>query len=104
MRADRKGDLRALIDAGVIRREVFDHEGLQKLLNAHRITMTPDAAMLAALAEDGIVSSALGHAIAPGKKVKIRGPFGHAFLRQGEGRIILVSTGTGLSLPRSSRT
>lgn len=49
----------ALIDAGVIRREVFDHEGLQKLLNAHRITMTPDAAMLAALAEDGIVSSPL---------------------------------------------
>jgi len=47
--------------------------------------------------EDGIVSSALGHAIAPGKKVKIRGPFGHAFLRQGEGRIILVSTGTGFA-------
>ncbi|WP_417068771.1 acetyl-CoA hydrolase/transferase C-terminal domain-containing protein [Niveibacterium terrae] len=52
----------ALIDAGVVRREVFDHEGLQKLLNAHRITSTPDAALLAALAEDKVVSSPLNDA------------------------------------------
>jgi NAD(P)H-flavin reductase/ferredoxin len=47
--------------------------------------------------EEGLVSSALGGAIAPGRKVKVRGPFGHAFLRQGEGRLVLVSTGTGFA-------
>lgn len=47
--------------------------------------------------DDGIVSAALGHAIVPGKKVKVRGPFGHAFLRQGDGRIVLISTGTGFA-------
>ena len=47
--------------------------------------------------EDGIVSSALGSGIKPGRKVKVRGPFGHAFLRHGEGRIVLVSTGTGFA-------
>ncbi len=47
--------------------------------------------------DDGIVSAALGTAIAPGRKVKVRGPFGHAFLRQGEGRIVLISTGTGFA-------
>lgn len=47
--------------------------------------------------DDGVVSSALGTGIAPGRKVKIRGPFGHAFLRQGEGRIVLISTGTGFA-------
>lgn len=47
--------------------------------------------------DDGLVSSALGSGIAPGRKVKVRGPFGHAFLRQGEGRIVLISTGTGFA-------
>lgn len=47
--------------------------------------------------DDGIVSAALGHVIVPGKRVKLRGPFGHAFLRQGQGRIVLVSTGTGFA-------
>lgn len=47
--------------------------------------------------DDGIVSGAIGTEIAPGKKVKVRGPFGHAHLRQGEGRIILISTGTGFA-------
>lgn len=47
--------------------------------------------------EDGVVASALGTAIAPGRKVKVHGPFGHAFLRRGEGRIVLVSTGTGFA-------
>ncbi len=47
--------------------------------------------------EDGIVSAALGGEIVPGRKVTVRGPFGHAFLRQGEGRIVLISTGTGFA-------
>lgn len=47
--------------------------------------------------DDGIVSSALGSTIVPGRKVRVRGPFGHAFLRQGEGRIVLISTGTGFA-------
>lgn len=47
--------------------------------------------------DDGIVSSQLGRAIAPGRKVKVRGPFGNAHLRQGDGRIVLVSTGTGFA-------
>ncbi|OYU49532.1 MAG: ferredoxin [Rhizobiales bacterium PAR1] len=47
--------------------------------------------------DDGIVSAALGSGIVPGSKVKVRGPFGHAFLRQGEGRIVLISTGTGFA-------
>jgi naphthalene 1,2-dioxygenase ferredoxin reductase component len=47
--------------------------------------------------DDGIVSSALGSGIAAGRKVKVRGPFGNAFLRQGNGRIVLISTGTGFA-------
>lgn len=47
--------------------------------------------------DDGAVSAALGRGIVPGRKVKVRGPFGHAFLRQGEGRLVLVSTGTGFA-------
>jgi 3-phenylpropionate/trans-cinnamate dioxygenase ferredoxin reductase subunit len=47
--------------------------------------------------EDGIVSSELGGKIAPGKKVAVRGPFGNAHLRQGDGRIVLVSSGTGFA-------
>lgn len=47
---------------------------------------------------EGAVSSALGHAIRPGRKVILRGPHGHAFLRRGEGRLVLVSSGTGFAL------
>jgi NAD(P)H-flavin reductase/ferredoxin len=47
--------------------------------------------------DDGIVSAALGTGIIPGRRVKVHGPFGHAFLRQGNGRIILISTGTGFA-------
>lgn len=47
--------------------------------------------------DDGIVSSALGRDIVPGKKLKVHGPFGNAFLRRGEGRLVLVSTGTGFA-------
>ncbi len=41
------------------------------------------------------VSAHLGGRIAAGHKVSLHGPFGQAFHRQGEGRIILVAAGTG---------
>jgi NAD(P)H-flavin reductase/ferredoxin len=44
---------------------------------------------------DGVVSSALGGAIAPGHRVHVQGPFGSAFLRDGDGPLVLVSGGTG---------
>lgn len=49
----------ALIDAGVIRREVFNHDGLQRLLNAGRIGLIPDEGMLTALLEARIIGSPL---------------------------------------------
>lgn len=44
---------------------------------------------------DGVVSSRLGTSIGIGHKVTVHGPFGSAFHRLGEGRIVLVATGTG---------
>jgi naphthalene 1,2-dioxygenase ferredoxin reductase component len=44
---------------------------------------------------EGSVSSQLGHHIRVGHRVFIRGPFGNAFFRRTEGRLILVATGTG---------
>jgi NAD(P)H-flavin reductase/ferredoxin len=44
---------------------------------------------------EGVVSSELGRRIGVGHRVRIRGPFGHAFFRKAEGRIVLVATGTG---------
>jgi NAD(P)H-flavin reductase/ferredoxin len=44
---------------------------------------------------DGTVSSEFGRRIALGHRVRVRGPFGSAFFRKGEGRIVLVATGTG---------
>lgn len=44
---------------------------------------------------DGVVSSQLGRRIGVGHGVRVRGPFGHAFFRKAEGRIVLVATGTG---------
>ncbi len=52
----------ALIDAGVIRREVFNHDGLQRLLNAGRIGLIPDEGMLSALLEARIIGSPLSRA------------------------------------------
>src|SRR5690606_32523295 len=56
---------------------------------------------------DGVVSSALGGAIQPGHRVHIQGPFGSAFLREGQGPLILISGGTGWapvwSLARAAR-
>ena len=47
---------------------------------------------------DGLVSSALGRDIRPGHRVKLMGPYGRAFFRQGhEGRIVLVASGTGFA-------
>ncbi|HEV7259643.1 MAG TPA: 2Fe-2S iron-sulfur cluster-binding protein [Bosea sp. (in: a-proteobacteria)] len=45
--------------------------------------------------ETGVVSAQLGNRIAVGHKVSIHGPFGSAFHRPGEGRIVLVAAGTG---------
>jgi len=46
---------------------------------------------------DGLFSSKLGISIRAGSKLKIRGPFGHAWLRQGKGQLVLVSSGTGFA-------
>lgn len=46
---------------------------------------------------DSIVSSKLGSQIAKGHGVKLRGPFGNAFLRQQPEPIVLTSTGTGFA-------
>ena len=43
----------------------------------------------------GLVSSQLGGTIRPGHRVQVQGPFGHAFLRDGDGPIVLVAGGTG---------
>lgn len=52
----------ALIDAGILRREVFDDLALQTLLHQRRIGRHPDDAMLAALLEAGAVGSPLSAA------------------------------------------
>lgn len=44
---------------------------------------------------DGAVSSRLGSGIRIGHKLTVHGPFGNAFHRMGDGRIVLVATGTG---------
>src|SRR6187431_2110648 len=47
---------------------------------------------------DGMVSSALGQEIRAGHRVKLTGPYGRAFFRQGHsGRIVLVASGTGFA-------
>jgi CDP-4-dehydro-6-deoxyglucose reductase, E3 len=46
----------------------------------------------------GRVSSLLGTAIRPGRRMRIEGPFGRAFLRPGgHGRLILAGSGTGFA-------
>lgn len=45
----------------------------------------------------GIVSSRLGDAIREGHRVRVHGPSGSKFYRRGEGRLILISTGTGFA-------
>jgi 3-phenylpropionate/trans-cinnamate dioxygenase ferredoxin reductase subunit len=43
----------------------------------------------------GQVSSSLGSLIGEGHKVRVDGPYGSAFLRNGKERLVLVSSGTG---------
>ncbi|WP_422374114.1 2Fe-2S iron-sulfur cluster-binding protein [Roseibium sp.] len=47
--------------------------------------------------ENSIVSSKLGKEISVGHAVKLRGPFGNAFLRRQPEPILLTSTGTGFA-------
>ncbi|QSI77135.1 acetyl-CoA hydrolase/transferase C-terminal domain-containing protein [Niveibacterium microcysteis] len=51
-----------LIDAGIIRREVFDNVALQTLLNAGKVGLIPDEAMLEALLEARAIGSPLSRA------------------------------------------
>jgi 3-phenylpropionate/trans-cinnamate dioxygenase ferredoxin reductase subunit len=43
----------------------------------------------------GVVSTQVGATIKPGHRVQVRGPFGNAFLRDGDGPIVLIGGGTG---------
>ena len=43
----------------------------------------------------GLVSTQIGATIRPGHRVQVRGPFGGAFLREGDGPIVLIGGGTG---------
>src|SRR6185503_14368459 len=43
----------------------------------------------------GLVSTQIGATIKPGHRVQVRGPFGSAFLREGDGPIVLIGGGTG---------
>jgi len=43
----------------------------------------------------GLISTQIGTTIGLGHRVVVRGPFGQAFLREGNGPIVLVSGGTG---------
>jgi 3-phenylpropionate/trans-cinnamate dioxygenase ferredoxin reductase subunit len=58
--------------------------------------------------ENGLVSAALDDEIRPGHRATIRGPFGNAFYRSGNSRLILVSSGTGwapiVSLAHAARS
>jgi NAD(P)H-flavin reductase/ferredoxin len=46
----------------------------------------------------GVVSSALGRSIRAGHRVRLTGPYGGAFFREGHpGRIVLVASGTGFA-------
>src|SRR3954469_3486189 len=43
----------------------------------------------------GLVSTQVGATIRPGHRVQVRGPFGSAFLREGDAPLILIGGGTG---------
>jgi acyl-CoA hydrolase len=47
-----------LMRAGIVRRRVYDHPGLQRALN-RSVSERPDAALLAALRDDGVIGSPL---------------------------------------------
>jgi NAD(P)H-flavin reductase/ferredoxin len=46
---------------------------------------------------NGAVTAELGRKIGKGARVKIRGPYGHAYLRRGPGRLVFLSSGTGFA-------
>jgi NAD(P)H-flavin reductase/ferredoxin len=43
----------------------------------------------------GLVSTQVGSTIRPGHRVQVRGPFGSAYLRDGDGPLVLIAGGTG---------
>src|SRR6266567_323990 len=43
----------------------------------------------------GLVSTQVGSTIRPGHRVQVRGPFGSAYLRDGDGPLVLIGGGTG---------
>jgi NAD(P)H-flavin reductase/ferredoxin len=43
----------------------------------------------------GLVSTQIGSTIRPGHRVQVRGPFGGAYLRDGDGPLVLIGGGTG---------
>jgi NAD(P)H-flavin reductase/ferredoxin len=43
----------------------------------------------------GLMSTQIGATIRPGHRVQVRGPFGSAFLREGDGPLVLIAGGTG---------
>jgi NAD(P)H-flavin reductase/ferredoxin len=45
----------------------------------------------------GQMSGQLGRKIVKGARVQVRGPFGHAYLRRGKGRLVFISSGTGFA-------
>lgn len=80
--------------------------------------LSPSLSLDGALADDrlvfhirrypgGLVSTQIGATIRVGHRVRVRGPFGQAFLRPGAGPLVLVSGGTGFapiwSIARSAR-
>lgn len=46
---------------------------------------------------DGVLGSNPERLFTPGTRLKLSGPYGQSFLRQGNGRIVLVSSGTGFA-------
>lgn len=46
---------------------------------------------------DGVLGGNPERLFVPGMRLKLSGPYGHSFLRQGNGRIVLVSSGTGFA-------
>lgn len=49
----------ALIEAGILRRQVFAHEGLQALLNTGKISLTVDGSTLSALLDAHVINETL---------------------------------------------
>lgn len=50
----------ALIEAGILRRQVFPHEGLQALLNTEKISLAVNGSTLAALRDARLINDTLG--------------------------------------------